>query len=240
MDSDDTISPECIELLIRATTIYPEATIIVGNLLNKKEDTCHHTKLETVCTRGSQKNLHDILLFIYTSYPVNKLILRNFVLMNKLYFPVGIPYFEDLHWNIDVARHANEIVYLPEITYYYEYVTSSAMSVSSKKQNIIAECYMSLIKKALSLNEPDCIVEKHLFIFFYTMKLLSMKTIESVSKHDIHSVRSHLIRQAIKLRKPLLVLYDLQLFQPFRTIISLKAISDRSAEFRLWVYDKTK
>jgi len=235
LDSDDTISPECVELLIRATTTYPEATIIVGNLLNKKEDTCHHTKLETVCTRGYQQNLHDILLFIYTSYPVNKLISKNFVLENNLYFPVGIPYFEDLHWNIDVARHSNEIVYLPEITYYYEYVTSSAMSVSSKKQDIIAECYMSLIKKAMSLNEPDCFVEVHLFIHFYLMKLLNMGATKNVRREDLHAIRTSLFHQSLHLGKALLVLYDLQLYQPFRTLVGIHIIRSRSAEFRLWL-----
>ena len=235
MDVDDTITENCIELLFHATIKYSEATVITGNLLNKKENTCHHTKLETIRQISYQKNLQDILLFIYTSYPVNKLVSRQFILENKLFFPVGIPYFEDLQWNIDVARLSQEIIYLPEITYYYEYVNSSAMSTSQKKQDTIAECYLSLINKAMTLHEPTCSIEIHLFICFYLMKLLKMKSTKIVTRQSLHNIRKNLFQQAFHLGKPLLVLYDLQLYQPFLTITKIPAIRNRSAELRLWV-----
>lgn len=235
MDVDDTITENCIELLFHATIKYSEATVITGNVLNKKEDTCHHTKLKTIIRKGIQNNLHDVLLFIYTSYSWNKLITRDFVIKNNLFFPIGIPYFEDLQWNIDVARYANEIVYIPEITYYYEYVTTSAMSVSKERQDTLAKCYMSLIKKILTINNKECPIEKHIFIHFYITKLLDMRNINSIKRKDIYTLRKELFIQAIKYGNFFLIAYDLQLYQPFRTIAKTKIIMNHSAELRNWV-----
>ena len=237
MDVDDNISADCIHLLVKATSDYPEANIIVGNLLNKKEDTCHHTKEAVICRNGCHQNLHDTLLFIYTSFPVNKLIARKFVLDNHLFFPVGIPYFEDLQWIIDVVQLCDKIVYLPQLTYFYEYVDSSTMSHSQQKPKTLAECYLSLIRKVTALDTPPCAIEKHLFIHFYICKLMNMKHRVN-SKEDVAFFRKGLIRQSINLRKPLLFLYDLLLFRPFYMITQLKVYRSHSAELRLWICDR--
>ena len=240
MDVDDTITENCLELLFHATSRYPESTIIAGNILNKKNSTCHHTNLKTVIRKGIENNLHDVLLFIYTSFSYNRLIPRDFIIKNNLFFPVGIPYFEDLQWNIDVARCASTIVYIPEITYFYEYVTTSAMSISEKRQDTIAKCYMSLIQKAMTIDNKECNIEIHIFIHFYIMKLLGMRNLNSIKRNDIYILRKRLFIQAIKLGNVFLIAYDLQLYQPFRHIANCKFVRNRSAELRLWVCNKTK
>ena len=222
MDADDTITPDCIQTLVEAAETYPDADVVCGNIITKKSGLYHHDTTKAFTSVGKVQNLHDTLLFIYASYSYNKLIARDFLLEHHLYFPVGIPYFEDLHWNIDLARHCHTMVYLPQVTYIYEDVCTSAMGMSSKRANTVAKCYMILIEKGYGLNEPDNRIEIHLFTFFYIMKLLTMEHFDSVDMHDIKKARRQLVGQSIKMRQPLLFLYDLQLYQPLRRLSEMK------------------
>ena len=239
MDIDDTISCDCIKVLIEATNQFPNADVICGNILTKKSNMHHHSVSEAFSSKDNAQNLHDTLLFIYASYSYNKLVLRKLVRNHRLYFPIGIPYFEDLHWNIDLTLNCQEIAYIPQVTYIYEDISTSAMAISCKRQKLVAECYYSLITKCLSLKESNCIIEKHLFIFHYTLLLLCMKE-RTIEKKTIKNIRNGLLKQSFKLMKPLLILYDLQLYQPFRYIAISKFVKNRSAQLRLWIYDKTK
>ena len=240
MDVDDTITPNCIQYLINATENYPYADVIAGNIITKKSGLYHHNNSMAYAVTPKSKNLHDTLLFIYASYSYNKLICKEFIIKNKLYFPTGIPYFEDLHWNIDLAACCNEIVYLPEVTYIYEDINTSAMSTSHLKKNLVAKCYWSLIEKGLELTESNTIIETHLFISYYTKKLLSMEYSNNVSKKDVKKIRLHLIKQSFTLKKHLLFLYNIQLYQPFLWISELRFFKNRSVKLRLWVCNKCK
>lgn len=240
MDADDTITPDCIQMLVEATETYPDADVICGNSITKKSGLYHHDTTKAFTSTGKVQNLHDTLLFIYASYPYNKLVAKNFLLEHQLYFPLGIPYFEDLHWNIDLARHCHTMTYLPQVTYIYEDVSTSVMGMSTRRANTVATCYMSLIEKGHCLNEPDNIIEIHLFIFFYVMKLLTMEHFNSVDRHNIKKARRLLISQSIIIRKPLLFLYDLQLYQPLRWLSELKFLKNRSVGLRLWICRKCK
>lgn len=240
MDVDDTITPNCIQSLINATEIYPYANVIVGNIVTKKSGLYHHNISTAYITKTKSQNLHDILLFIYASYSYNKMILKEFIVENNLYFPIGIPYFEDLQWNIDLVKCCDEIAYLPEVTYIYEDISTSAMSISDRKKDIVAKCYWSLIEKGLTLNEPDNIIETHLFIYFYVNKLLIMGNVNSINRKEVYKIRYHLIKQSLTLRKYALFLYDLQMYQPFLWFSELRFFRNRSVEFRLWVCNRYK
>lgn len=235
MDIDDTITNDCIQTLIDATNQYPSADVLCGNIITKKTNMLHHNSDKAFSSKDKTQNLHDTLLFIYASYSYNKLILRKLIKDYHIYFPVGLPYFEDLHWNIDLVLHCQELVYLPQVTYIYENISTSAMGMSSKRQHLIARCYMSLIDKCLSLDKSTCIIEKHLFLFHYTFQLLNMPNGTYSPKDKIKKVRKELLKNAIKLKKTLLFLYDLQLYQPFRYLSNSKFIKNRSAKLRLWV-----
>lgn len=240
MDVDDTITPNCIQCLVDATDIYPHADVIVGNTITKKSGLYHHNSSTTYVAETTKQNLRDTLLFIYAGYSYNKIINREFIIKNKLYFPIGIPYFEDLHWNIDLASCCKEIVYIPEITYIYENISTSAMSTISSKRELVGKCYWSLIEKGQSLNAPDNVIEIHLFTFFYIKKLLTAGYINSVDKRKINKIRQSLIKQSFALKEIALLLYDLQLYQPFRWISELRYFKNRSVELRLWVFNQCK
>ena len=240
MDVDDTIMPNCIQYLVNAAENYSHADVIVGNVITKKSGLFHHNNSAAYTVKTKSQNLHDTLLFIYAGYSYNKIISKEFIIKNRLYFPIGIPYFEDLHWNIDLAICCDEIVYLPEVTYIYEDNSTSAMSTIDGKRELVAKCYWSLIEKGLSLNKSDNVIETHLFIFFYIKKLLTMGTVNSISKKEISKVRWHLIKQSFTFRKYLLFLFDLQLYLPFLWISELRFFKNRSVELRLWVCNKCK
>lgn len=238
MDVDDTVMPNCIQYLVNALEIYPHADVVMGNILTKKNGLYHHNVSTVYVAKTKQQNLHDILLFIFAGYSPNKIVSREFLIKNKLYFPVGIPYFEDLYWNIDLAAYCNEIVYLPEVTYIYEDVGTSAMSTQGSKKELVAKCYWDLMEKGLTLNEPDNVIEIHLFIYSFIRNLLMIGNVKSVNRKDVNKVRRNLLKQSLKLGKLLLFLYDLQLYQPFLWISELRFFKNRSAKCRLWVCKK--
>ena len=112
------------------------------------------------------------------------------------------------------------------------------MSTSIKNKDKVFLCYNSLIRKALSLDIPECIIEIHLFIFYFLQKLLESKT--NKYNKELRVIRKNLIKQAIHIKKPLLFLYDLQLFRPIIYIYKLQSIRRHSAELRLWICYKLK
>lgn len=237
MDVDDLITSDCIEKLVEATQIYPHAQMIVGNIKNQKSNQYHHNTQEDIYCNNRKQILHDTLMFIYTGFPINRLVQRDFINDNKLFFPIDMPFFEDLYWNIDVAKKLDAIAYIPNITYSYEYIQTSAMSTLETRMEELIKCQIKLIEKGFSFIKKDnCYVEAHLFVAHYIIDILNRS---NSGKPEltlcVKKYRKELLLSAIKHFRPLLLIYDIQLFNPFRKISSIRFIRNRYVPIRLLV-----
>lgn len=116
LDSDDYITNDCIKLLINEARKDENIEMVMGDLtqINKKYD--------WPSFYIPNPNSKDIILYacsyrIYTM-PWNKLIKKDFIVGNSLYFEEGLFHEDDL-WSFQVACKLHNFCSIPQKTYYY-------------------------------------------------------------------------------------------------------------------------
>lgn len=130
LDSDDWLYPDCIRQLIEMTQIYPDAQMVqafaIKGCKNFLEDKNIKEMPEYLDNKAEIKNL---LLNggISIMEAWNKLISRDFLLSNKLFFQEGIVN-EDLLWKFYLAKHLSSMCICKSNTYYYRIREGSIMS----------------------------------------------------------------------------------------------------------------
>lgn len=142
LDSDDEITPICIENLISLAQKYTNVNIVQGNTW------CNNEKYKwlDLSTKGfpefsSQKEwIRKQFVNIDNKYkdfiPVtawNKLYLRKWFVENNLWFKEGIIH-EDEHWRIMYWKYIDTIAFTKDITYNY-FIREGSIVTSNKKKD---------------------------------------------------------------------------------------------------------
>lgn len=131
LDSDDLITPDCLQLLYQAA-VDSDADFSIGNLRLSGARSIHIRNMpEDVSTLPP---LQSFLQRKWLNSACNKLISRKFFIENKLFFPEDIQY-EDIVWTFKLAEKTHSIAVIDEQTYIYRANTASftSSSVSDKK-----------------------------------------------------------------------------------------------------------
>lgn len=156
LDSDDLITPDCIEVLYSAAKKYPSAQIVVGSLESfpDKEKFKWMTDMLHELPPFSD-NVRWIRSKYFRNIPViswNKLELRKFIVDNNLYFREGILH-EDEHWMALSYPHVKSMAFVDKITYLYRMregsITNRPDSDMKKIENmtvILAEMFSRQMK----------------------------------------------------------------------------------------------
>ena len=119
MDSDDAITPDCIEVLTDLAKKYPEANYIQGETISGSEmlnEANTDSDVPEYCTKRSL--LEEIILEKSHRTAWNKLIKRSFLINNSLFFPEGI-IMEDHYWTYFLSKCATSVSFAHKGTYYY-------------------------------------------------------------------------------------------------------------------------
>lgn len=131
LDSDDWLPEDALIELVQAAETY-KAFCIVGEYSNNTD--VKGKFLEIPYKYGEYKNLTNrdeiVSFFTNKNLPItawNKLIKRNFLLENKLYFEKGI-YHEDALWTLQVVSVLPSLCLVPKVTYCYAYSPNSIMN----------------------------------------------------------------------------------------------------------------
>lgn len=136
LDSDDAITPNCIEELINLSQKYPDANFIQGNFLDKEGNISLYgwnEHLPEYCNNHDELE-HYILSVVVTS-ACNKIIKKTFLSEHELLFPEGILH-EDMYWSFFLAQHVKAVAYTNNGTYIY-YINNNSITTSSTRQSII-------------------------------------------------------------------------------------------------------
>lgn len=119
LDSDDTITPDCIEKLAALAEKYPQVDIVQGSTKSKLEwfqlANKHFPEYS-----DNFKWIRTTMLLRY-SIPMtawNKLVRKELIIKNGLYFEEGLIH-EDEIWNFMLAKHVHSIAFCCDITYIY-------------------------------------------------------------------------------------------------------------------------
>lgn len=140
LDSDDEIKKNTIELL------YAEAECrncdfvlgdikIIGRNGNEEIQKGKSFLSKNLKNQYSNENISRAYFFNqWYTMAVNKLIKRDFILENTLYFKEGLLH-EDILWSLKLASKANSMGVVKEFTYIYK-LRSNSIAASLKERNI--------------------------------------------------------------------------------------------------------
>ena len=119
MDSDDAITPDCIETLVNIAQENPDADYVQGDIvtgLNDLNDGSISADIPKYC--DDRRLLQEIILSKIHRTAWNKLIKRSFLIDNSLFFREGIQ-MEDHCWTYFIAKCAHAVSFVHKGTYYY-------------------------------------------------------------------------------------------------------------------------
>lgn len=162
LDSDDTITEDCIEVLVGH--MEEDSEFVMSSYANVPEQAVFPN---FGCGEFSQYEL--IQKYSRQELPwnaVNRLIRRDFLIDNLLFFQVGI-LSEDLLWNFLLLAYTNKVVLVNRITYHY-YVNQNSIMNSCNYNYKYAEDLFQIEEQMRRILERNPIDE--LIQYFHVIK----------------------------------------------------------------------
>lgn len=136
MDSDDAVTPDCIETLITLAEKYPDADYVQGDIVTGAPQLMEgHIDTDVPEFCDDKKRLEEIILCKSHRTAWNRLLKRSFLLSNNLFFPVGLV-MEDHYWTYFVAKSAHAVAFTHKGTYYYYNNSGSIVNAKSSQHYI--------------------------------------------------------------------------------------------------------
>lgn len=135
LDSDDSITPDCIEIMAKLANKYPQAAYVQGNTVTKGESLMSH-QYKCIAPEycDNKEELEELILSKTLTTAWNKLLKRSFIIDHSLYFPTGIV-IEDTYWSYFLAKYSSAVAFTNERTYYYFKNNNSIINAKSKSMN---------------------------------------------------------------------------------------------------------
>ena len=127
LDSDDEITVDCLDILVSSCE---NDDIVIGNLFSdgKENTSCvrkRYTGQENLLNAFFQREIHF--------YNCNKLLLRDFIVKNNLYYIPGMLH-EDLIWTYKSLLCADSVYTIPDNTYKYTLRNNGITNTMSSKK----------------------------------------------------------------------------------------------------------
>ena len=136
LDSDDSITPDCIESLMNMAAKHPDADFVQGNFLDEKGHINKYgwrIQLPEYC--NNHEELEEFTLSKVVTSACNKVIRKVFLDKHALYFPEGILH-EDMYWSFFLAKYTKAVAYVNKGTYIY-YINDNSIVTSISKPSRI-------------------------------------------------------------------------------------------------------
>lgn len=137
LDSDDEITPDCIQILVDATAgVLPD--MIVGNYEVRNSDAYFPPlKLSSGTLYG-----HNDIIRAYMGEKIyvmawNKLVRKDFLIKNRLFFKPGLLH-EDCLWSFQCACLALSVSIVKHVTYIYKVRANSIKTATGAKKDVEA------------------------------------------------------------------------------------------------------
>lgn len=151
LDSDDAITPNCIETLTNLAEKYPNADYVQGNIVTGAKQLMEGTIDPDIPEFCEEKQLLESIILCKTHRTAwNRLIKRSFLENNSLFFPVGL-LMEDHYWTYFVSKHAHAVAFTYKGTYLY-YNNDGSIVNSTSKTSLIKRysSYIAIIDTIVS------------------------------------------------------------------------------------------
>lgn len=145
LDSDDELTTDCIEKLVRPLLLDATIEMVLGNV-EYYSDGCPLTRSFKNREKRVEQNINTNVgvrnLFFkkndFFSEAWNRLIKKKFLLKNSLYFHEGI-IMESSLWNFFLVKHLTHLYFIQEVTYLYYRRPNSIMTGIDQKERLYSK-----------------------------------------------------------------------------------------------------
>ena len=217
LDSDDHLVPGSLDLMYRTLQQHPDADFIDG-CYHSKKDGKEYPKIQQMIQYSDKKTiLKNYFMNELVHSAWNKLLKRDFVVNNSLYFVEGL-LFEDLEWSNRLFHVVSSFVIIPMTTYIYEDNPSSIMNSTHINGAKSIRSFTKITNSLLDTPSDNLYVEHKLFIFrsmLNALDILKKTSVDKVISRDLLSVRNRLFLITIKDGRLFLMLFFLLMYEPF-------------------------
>lgn len=154
MDSDDYITPECLELHLQKLE-STQADFSIGNTRLEGAKSLH---IKTISSDIEKMNpMQAFLQRKWLNSAWNKLFPKQFLIKNNLFFEEGMSY-EDIIWSFKLALKSESIAVVPQQTYIYK--INAGSFTSSKVGNIKIVSLIAQLKEMKMLYLGNKLLQK--------------------------------------------------------------------------------
>lgn len=233
IDSDDWLLPNTLQSLIDELYKNQFVDIVIGNYISKKNNSLFFpTSTESILLQGSDVILKELFKEKININAWNKLIRRDILISNNIYFIDGI-LFEDVPWSYDVYHKIDRILVCPQIvSYSYEYNVNSIFNTAKSNYKKSLDSYIIITNYLLDSLEYQnnnknvlFFVDEIIFIgryFFKATELFSISDRANIDKQSFNKTRKRLVKYVIKNRLFFLLSASILFYYPFFYVQHLK------------------
>ena len=189
LDSDDTIEPTCLQQLLHTVMKFPKSEIIFAGAKATAKGFEYLDMADKSIAEYSENQTYIKRNMLQAHYPPtawNKLIRRDWLVRNHLYFKEGLIY-EDDYWTFYAAKLVRSCAVCKCNTYIYNIRPGSITQAPSRKN------LESRIFSATDFIEHiDPVCKKQQLSFIYKMLVTDWKIIPQELKDDYKRIFKHL------------------------------------------------
>ena len=182
VDSDDELPLNTVEEMVSLTQQFPKAEVIVGKAFCPQNDSLYKDQLfDDIRIFDNNADFRKYHCGSINEFPVNawnKLILKSFLLKNKLFFKKGIIH-EDQLWMFHVSTVLKYVVCVNKITYIHHLNSNSIMTGTSNKEKL--HSWGIILQEIFSAMTPPIFAKQ-----FYKYYLLLNHFYPQINKDDKH------------------------------------------------------
>lgn len=241
VDSDDYLMPGSIQYFLDNLSLYPDVDIMMGNVKECKSGNLFINNIqEPLLIDDPNIFFSRVLHHLIYLYAWNKLIKRQLLIDNDIFFVEGIVY-EDQCWSYQLFSQISSVLLLPRLTYVYEHNQNSIVNTTFTSGNANKAVWSYTVSTNMMLNNPPSprkysinMTPQYLFFMIhYAMNgvdVLSRFSISADIAKDFRRTRLALLTRSLRYGRLLIFCFGLLMFWPFSLAQKLKV-------FRHHIYD---
>lgn len=248
LDSDDTISPHFIATMYDIIGQHPNTDLIQCDISTDAQCNFDTSALPAYC--ADNKEIRKLYLSLgIPSLVHSKLIRKQFLLSNNLFFNTTIIIHEDLYWSYYICMHAQTFAYCNQKIYHYRTCNQdSIMHASQSSFERSAIFYIQILNDFLSNTDTYNYALCRIFIINYAYYVSGrIKESKDISRDTYKSFRTlckRLLTESIHNRNIAEAIYVMHLYQPLNRLLTWRFYRTRCL-FRYeraikYIYNATK
>lgn len=186
LDSDDEITPNCIELLVKEVEKHPDVDFVIGGV--KFVGTAWNFPLKSApYVVGNDAILHDYTTHKWYMMAINHLYSKKYIQQHCLYFKEGLLHEDELY-SFQVATTAQAMATVPNNTYIYKVRLTASITAHRRLKNFEDMLFVNLEKLAYIRKQysQGCYIVPYTYcldcMHTYTVSLVESNSIEQNDK----------------------------------------------------------